>query len=115
MVIICSKYLLPKAVESINRNNGDIYASNETFYYIINRVCSSYDKGVRTIERVINDICSKIHFLACNQDENGKLNLGKISFDLGVKIVYPIELTINMIDIFTVKNEADYAISTLYN
>ena len=109
-VIICSKYLLPKAVESINRNNGDIYASNETFYYLINRVCGSYDKGVRTIERVINDICSKIHFLACNQDENGKLNLGKISFDLGVKIVYPIELTIKMIDIFTVKNEADYAI-----
>lgn len=114
-VIICSKYLLPKAVESINRNKGDIYASDETFYYLINRVCSSNDKGVRAIERVINDICSKIHFLACNQDDNGKLNLGKISFDLGVKIVYPIELKINMINIFTVKNEVDYAISTLYN
>lgn len=114
-VIICNNYLLPKALENINRNPGDIYASTETLYYLINRVCSSYDKGVRNIERVINDICSKIHFLVCNQDENGNLNLGKISFDLGVKMSYPVELTINMINIFTVQTEVDFAISTLYN
>jgi hypothetical protein len=114
-VIICNNYLLPKALENINRNPGDIYASTETLYYLINRVCSSYDKGVRNIERVINDICSKIHFLVCNQDENGNLNLGKISFDLGIKMTYPVELTIKMINIFTVQTEVDFAISTLYN
>ena len=112
-IIICKKYLIPKALDNLHLRHDSIIATDNSLSYLVNRVCSPSDKGVRTIEKIINDICSKIHFLVCNSSNIDLL--GNISFKIPNINSYPVELTTNVIDILTKTNETDYVLRTMYN
>ena len=113
-ITICRDFLFPSVLESIGRNRQDIIASDDVLYHLINRACSPSDKGVRTIEKAVLNICSKINFLISNATRLGKL--GSISFNKSTFILseYPIELSKDMIDTFTAYNESDYILRTMY-
>ena len=63
---------------------------------LIDIVCSDSDKGVRTIEKFVNDIITKIHFLYTHQCESGKLPF-KVSFSVSDKISFPYEINSDIV------------------
>lgn len=115
---ISKNYLFPTSLANIGRKKKDVLLTDEVLYYLINRVCSPSDKGVRTIEKAIANICSKIHFLITNSDNLHKL--GNISFTKPSctshfnNLKYPITLTKELVDAFTACNEQDYILRTMY-
>ena len=112
---IVEDYLLPKALCNIGLEKGDIFLSEGSTGYLINRVCKTCDKGVRTIEKAITDLINKIHFLVHHQDEDGQLTGFNISFDVGQKLIYPLKLTSKLVDKFVDSKELDIAsLSMMY-
>ena len=96
-VSIVDKYILPKALQNTGMEAESITMDIKAIKYLINQVCSSYDKGVRSIEKAISDLINKINFIYHNQDESGCLTGFNVSFDIGEKLEYPIVINKNMV------------------
>jgi ATP-dependent Lon protease len=108
--IVCN-YILPKALKNIGRNEGDIIISENVASFLINRVCSSFDKGMRTIDKTINDLCNKINFLVTHNNDLASFNL---SFNLKYSISYPVTITTDMIVSMISSKETDISIKMMY-
>lgn len=94
-------YLFPKALKNINTPPDSISLSVETATYLIkNKTDWKEDVGIRNIEKRVNQIVTKIDFLIKHQDNKGKLRGFNMSFEIGKKVKYPVNLTIKMINIF---------------
>ena len=65
--------------------------------YLIERVCKSDDKGVRTIKKSISDIMNKISFLVNHQDAAGNLPFST-TFKITKKLSYPLKISIKIIE-----------------
>lgn len=98
-VEIVTNFLFPTHLKSISRKKGDIILKESVVRYLIDKVCPKEDKGVRTIEKHVKDIVNKIHFLVVNGDK-----FKDISFILPESLIYPVELTVGMIDKFCPDN-----------
>ena len=112
---IVKDYIIPKSLKNINIIKDSINISEENIKYIINKVTSgSSEKGIRTIEKNINDIINKINFIYKHQDENGSLQKFNMSFDFGFKVTYPIEIDKKIIDKLIKDKEINTNLEMLY-
>ena len=111
---IVKDYLIPKALKNLNRSNGDIIMKESTISYFINRVEDMDDNGVRNLENNINDICNKIDFIVTHQNADGKLIGFDMSFDLKIKLKYPVTITEDIISKFIKTSEISDSIRMLY-
>lgn len=89
-IVIIQEYLLPRALKNINRDKGDIIICSKVCSLLIEIVCPKYDKGVRTIDKAVTNICSKISFIVNHQSRRGGLSDFDMSFDVGKKLSYPV-------------------------
>ena len=94
---IVKKYLFPKALDNINTDSNSIIISDTDTKFLIELVCNKNDCGVRTIEKIVNTIVTKIDFLFKHQDKKGKLKGFNMSFDVGKIIKYPLTLNKQLI------------------
>jgi ATP-dependent Lon protease len=92
--IMCD-YLLPKHLKNLNLEKTDIQIADEMAKYFIRKICPN-EKGIRTMEKHLKDLLSKISFLVTNQE------ILKCSFSLPTKyypLHFPVKITQDMMDI----------------
>jgi ATP-dependent Lon protease len=94
---IINKYLIPRALQNIGMSIGDVYMNVKNAEYLINKVTTPYDKGVRCIEKAVHDIISKIHFLK-KHDIHKNNNTLNISFSIDYNINFPLEINRYILD-----------------
>ena len=73
--------------------------TKNTAKYLIEKISSNEDKGIRTLEKTINNIVTKLDFIVKHQDKSGNLKGFNMSFNIGKFIKYPITLTDEIINI----------------
>jgi ATP-dependent Lon protease len=112
-VTIVQKYIIPKALKNIGLEENSISFDDKTVSYLIETVCETYDKGVRTIEKYINDLLNKIHFINIHQNENGVIPF-KTSFSPNIKIKYPMKFDTELIKHFSEDKQINYMINMMY-
>ena len=99
-VCIVIDYLFPKALKNINISEKCINVSSKVAEYIIKEKTDLKNSdGVRSIEKVVNNIVSKIDFLVKHQDKKGNLKGFDVSFNTGKYIKYPVTINYEMVDI----------------
>lgn len=111
--IICN-YILPKALKNIGKNKDDIIISESVASYIIFKI-NNQDKGVRVLDKVINDLCNKINFLVTH---SSNINFFNLSFNINknnISYSFPFTITKEIVDILIIIREDDTIINTLYN
>lgn len=94
-VRIINKCLLPSALKNIGNAPESIKFNSNSVIHFINKISSEEDKGVRTIEKEINNMVMKIDFLHKHKLEASKFYL---SFYLGRPVKYPLTITKSIID-----------------
>lgn len=112
-VEILENYILPKALKNCGMSTDSVVFHPESATYLINKICSSSDKGVRTLEKFCKDIVNKVNFLLTHQDETGKIPF-KISFQLDSKLTLPISLTNKFLDNIIESQDLKTKISSMY-
>ena len=110
---ILNDYLLPKSLENINMDKKTVYFNKDSVLYFINKVSTSNDKGVRTIQKAILDLINKIHFIITHQNEEGKLPF-LTSFKLDTKLTLPLCLDNKVIDNLTENKELSQVLNMMY-
>lgn len=110
---IVKEYLLPKALTNINMDKSSVYFNDKSVIYFINKVSSTSDKGVRTIQKAILDLINKIHFIITHQNEEGKLPF-LTSFNLNTKINLPLLLEKSTIDKLTENKQLSDVLNMMY-
>ena len=98
-IIILSDYLLPRSLKNINIPKNSILLPKDVSKYLIEKISTEQDTGVRKLEKTINNIINKLDFIVKHQDKKGNLNGFDVSFTLGVFIQYPLTLNIDIINI----------------
>lgn len=81
-MVIVEKYMLPSAITNIGRNPGDITISQDGCSAILASMASNQD-GLRSIQKGLERLCSRINMLLTSGDDN-RLNLSY--FIKGVKL-----------------------------
>lgn len=91
--ILCD-YLLPKHVKNLGYQSDNIGLSEEVGLYFIRKLCPE-EKGIRTLEKSLKDLLSKICFLHSNQEKIAcSFMLPKKYFPLA----FPLQVTTEMVD-----------------
>ena len=98
-ILIIIDYLFPKALKNINTSIDSVKISKNTAKYLIEKISSNEDKGIRTLEKNVNNIVTKLDFIIKHQDKSGNLKGFNMSFNIGKFIKYPITLTDQIINI----------------
>jgi ATP-dependent Lon protease len=98
-ILIIIDYLFPKALKNINISINSVKISKNTAKYLIEKMSSNEDKGIRTLEKNVNNIVTKLDFIIKHQDKSGNLKGFNMSFNIGKFIKYPITLTEQIINI----------------
>ena len=98
-ICIIKDFLFPKALKNINTPEDSIIVKDDIAKIIIEKVSSKDDEGVRSIDKCVNNIVTKIDFLVKHQDKKGKLKGFNMSFDIGKVIKYPLILSGEIIEI----------------
>ena len=98
-ILIIIDYLFPKALKNINTSIDSVKITKNTAKYLIEKISSNEDKGIRTLEKTINNIVTKLDFIVKHQDKSGNLKGFNMSFNIGKFIKYPITLTDEIINI----------------
>jgi len=97
-VNIVRDYLFPNSLKNINTSPDAINISDSIARYLIDQVCKPDDCGVRTLEKAVNTIVTKIDFLVKHQNKKGRLVGFNMSFDTGKIIRYPITLNRQLLE-----------------
>ena len=102
-VKIMTDYLFVRALKNINNcyTKDYIKISESVAEYLVEK--SPEEDGIRTLEKMVHGIVSKIEFIVKHQDKKGNLDGLNISFNLKKFISYPVNLTCDMVDIFLKK------------
>ena len=97
-ICIVSNYLFTKALKNICQtyNKNYIVITPNIAKYLVQK--TPYEEGIRSLEKLVQNIVTKLDFLIKHQDKHGNLNGLDVSFNLKKFIKYPITLTSNMID-----------------
>lgn len=110
---IIEQYLLPKTLKNLSKAKSDVTMSESVRQYLIRRVSKTEDKGVRTIQKTIEDIVNKIDFLVTHQDKDGNLPFST-TFKLGMKLSYPVKVSSKMIDRLVKDKELNTMLNMMY-
>jgi len=87
---ILKDYLFPRALENSNLVASDVIMTEDISQYIIETFSSDKEEGVRSLEKIINDVCKKLSFIkTCQKNKNF---LSSISFLPLEKCSFPIKL-----------------------
>ena len=114
-VKIVKDFIIPKTTKNINLQANSFCMSDSVIKYLIEKVSNTSDKGIRTIEKTINNILNKLYFIVNHQDPNGNLTNFKISFNLNIYLTYPINIDIDIIDKLVKNKESSSSIiSSMY-
>jgi ATP-dependent Lon protease len=112
-ISIIQNYLLPRALKNCGLETLSVSFELGSAGYLINKVCMSNDKGVRTLEKTIKDIVNKINFIVTHQNENGTLPF-KTSFQMKSKLSFPIILNKEILDKLLEEKELDTSLNMMY-
>lgn len=112
-ITIIKNYLLPKALKNINMADASILFDDISAKYFIQKVSKENDKGIRTIQKSIQDLINKLHFIITHQDEDGKLPF-VTSFHLNIKINTPLTLNQKIIDKLIENKELSQVLNMMY-
>jgi ATP-dependent Lon protease len=110
---IVQDYIIPKELRNTGLSSSFITMNAATTGILIERVCSSMDKGVRALEKSIKDIVAKIIFLVTHQDDNGGLPF-KVSFNPGYKLTYPVTVDNVLLEKLLERRELDTMMMSMY-
>lgn len=91
---IMMDFLFPRFLSTLQLQKTDIQLTEDVAMYIIQKVISEKEKGIRTLERAVKDIIHKISFLVMHDNDL------QSSFYCGKKLTYPVQLTPSLIDVF---------------
>ena len=111
-VCIVRDFLLPRTLDNINLKNS-ITISDPIIRYLILKVTHSSDRGIRTIQKSLGDLVSKINFILTHQDEKGNLPL-TTTFKLQQKLTCPVDITKEIIDCLLKSRELSNAVDLMY-
>ena len=112
-VHIVEDYLIPKAMKNIGIDKNNIEFDKSIISYLIDKVCKPEEKGVRSIEKYIFDIISKIHFIVTHQDDKGKLPF-RTSFQIDYKLSYPVKVDRKILEILSANKELETVLNMMY-
>ena len=99
-ICIVKDYLFPKSLTNINISPLSIIIKDDIGEYLIKKYTNwETDEGIRSLEKIVNNIVSKIDFIIKHQDKKGTLKGFNISFNINKYIKYPLYITKNIIDI----------------
>ena len=101
---IIKEYILPKALKNCDLDINLITFDEGVISILINMICDSHDKGVRTLEKAIKDIVNKISFILSHQDINGKLPF-KTSFELNRYLETPVKINKTLLEAIMDSND----------
>lgn len=91
-VNILQQFLFPRHLRSQHRKETDVVVSEEVASYVVQKI-SATEKGIRTLERAVQNILHKISFLVSHGTEM------EMSFQPKNPISsYPVELTKQLVD-----------------
>jgi hypothetical protein len=110
--IVC-EYLLPKALENASCSKKEIIIPRDVCRWLVRTISKEEDKGVRTLQKTVEDIVNKLKFLATHQDETGELPF-PVSFQVSTKVTFPITLTKQILDKILYAKDIDTFIPHLY-
>ena len=113
-VKIVRKYLLPKALKNAGRQKEDISIDIEDCKYLIQRISKPQDKGVRVIERIIQNVISKLIFLVSHHNSIAKLPFKLTLSKIKSKLSYPIKLNKKLIKILVRAKDVSNILEKLY-
>jgi ATP-dependent Lon protease len=91
-LIISNNYLLPKIREQINFNSDEIKITDEAINYIIENNCNN-EYGVRNLKRCLEIIYTKLNLYRLM-----KPNTNLFEKDMTLKVVFPFNVTKNVVD-----------------
>jgi len=91
-LIISNNYLLPKIREQINFNSDEIKITDEAINYIIENNCNN-EYGVRNLKRCLEIIYTKLNLYRLM-----KPNTNLFEKDMSLKVVFPFNVTKNVVD-----------------
>jgi ATP-dependent Lon protease len=111
---IIHKHVFPKANVNIGIGAQDIVPDKFCAGFIVDFANGSSEMGVRSIERVVNDIVNKINFLCTHQDENGVMQGFNISFDVKEKMTFPFTLDVETTRKLITKKSTNTSLNMLY-
>ena len=112
-ITIVRKYILPGALKNIGLPKDSVILGEEETKYILRKVSSEGDKGVRTVQKAMGDVVNKIHFILAHQDDKGILPFST-TFKLTEKLPTPTTLTTKLIDVFIENKELNTMMNMMY-
>lgn len=92
-VQILKDFLFPRFLKSQQRNPDDVVISDEVASYFVSKMSKEKEKGIRTLERAVQNILHKISFLISHGTKIEMSFTQKISIE-----AYPVVLTNDLID-----------------
>jgi hypothetical protein len=97
---IAKNYLLPELLNNYNIMDNQIIFNDDIINYIVNfNSCGSEEKGVRNIKRRLENIISKLNILILTKEKSEKLHTKLDKVCKNRQIVFPLELTRDIVDI----------------
>jgi len=108
-IIIANKYLLPKIQETVKLTGEQVIISDDTLESIINKYTAE-EKGVRNLKRCLEIIYTKINLLRLIKPESGS-----ISSQLDIKLEFPMNISVKLLDKFLTKLEVPNPPFGMYN
>jgi ATP-dependent Lon protease len=108
---IVKNYILPKLLLNLNLKKDDIIIDENVSKYFIMKTQSEDEKGIRSLDKGIQELISKILFMISNQD---KLN---VSFELPKSYFpfnFPVTIDETIINTFVKKQKTENFFQNLY-
>lgn len=109
---ITRDYLLPRICKNVGINSNDIILSEDMTVYLVNRFTQQEEqdnKGVRYIEKKLYDFVNKIIFLV-----NTKSTFSNLSFSIKDELVYPVNITQELVDKLLTYKSTSAPYTTMY-
>lgn len=97
---IAKNYLLPELLNNYNILDNQIIFNDNIINYVVNyNNCGNDEKGVRNIKRRFENIISKLNILLLTKEKSEKLHTKLDKMCKNRQIVFPLELTRDIVDI----------------
>jgi ATP-dependent Lon protease len=113
-VRIIIDYIFPKYLEKMGIPKDNIKVSDAVAGHIIDRCSSFFEKGVREITRVVQDLVRKLSFLINNPNKSFEVAKKELSFILPHEVKLPLTLTEKMVNTLTKQCDLDQSLAMMY-
>lgn len=112
---ILTKYIIPKTLKSLKMNAEDVHISDDNLMHLLRKATSDDEKGVRSLNKAMHNILSKLLFLVQNQQE---VHVSFMIPDSYFPLQFPVKLDEKIIDVllkdFMKKNPLERHLLNLY-